>query len=189
MTVDDYLMWLNRSSAHTAAALRPVAPVEMISLELALKRPLPAAYERFLTMVGCGRVGAGRWLHLDPTLSGNVLERRARIRQAIVPHRCGSRCRDPHCALDLYPIYEAEDGALYGFVRYGHDDGGFRRTIYSLRPGDLTLTVAAENFDVFLGQLAEALDGPSESRNSKGCAFVASSYEALGRRRPAPAAA
>jgi hypothetical protein len=186
MTVDEYLTRLTSGPTRAAAELRPVAAVDMIAVELDLKRPLPTAYERFLTTIGCGRSAAGRWLHLDPTLSGNVLERRDRVRESLAPHRCSNRCRDPHCASDLYPIYESDDGTLYGFVRFGANrEGGFQPTIYALKRGHLSLKEAAQDFDAFLDLVEEAA-GPSESCEPKRCAPVASRH---GDRRLPPARA
>jgi hypothetical protein len=182
MSADEYLKLLQDRGADRR--LRPASSTEVLGLEQELRRPLLNSYARFVTVVGCGRVaGDGRWLHLDPSLTGGVYDRLAERQQTLRRHRCSRHCLDG-CPREFLPIYEDEDGVVYGLIGYGSRlHGGHRSTVYVLSAATGRPCAFADDLESFLDQLAEHT---SESADDNDCALIASSY---GRRQPARAAA
>jgi hypothetical protein len=158
MSADEYIKLI--AAGGDKLQLRPAAAAEIMAVEDELRRALPGQYAHFLSRIGCGGEGPGRgrWLHLDLSLSGNLLEQRTQLKQMFKDHRCGGGCTQG-CPRRLLPVYEAQDGTLYGFLVYGGArDGGFESDVHALKRESYSLTRVAPDFASFLDLLGAPLE-------------------------------
>lgn len=134
--------------------LQAVALMETLTMERALGYAFCADYERFLAEAGCGEVygGLARWLHLDITRDGNILDvsRRLAKEMAAATRRKHGKNTFPR---DFLVIYDACDGDLFGFIPT--DSSSYQPQVYAWNIEDLQLREVAPDFDAFLDYLSD----------------------------------